>query len=65
MLFGVLYARKRYPFIKYLYVLLIVLGVVIFMYKKPSESKKLTETGGFIGIGEFLLVSLFRINQDF
>jgi len=56
MLLGVLVARKRYPLIKYLYVLLIVLGVVLFMYKKPNETKKLTETGGIIGIGEFLLV---------
>jgi len=55
MLLGVLVARKRYPLIKYLYVLLIVLGVVLFMYKKPKETKKMTETGGIIGIGEFLL----------
>jgi UDP-galactose transporter B1 len=56
MLLGVLVARKRYPLIKYVYVLLIVLGVVLFMYKKPKETKKMTETGGIIGIGEFLLV---------
>lgn len=27
------------------------------MYKKPTDTKKTTETGGLIGIGEFLLVS--------
>jgi UDP-galactose transporter B1 len=57
MLLGVLVARKRYPLIKYFYVLLIVLGVVLFMYKKPKETTKFSETGGIIGIGEFLLVS--------
>ncbi|CAF0909293.1 unnamed protein product [Adineta ricciae] len=56
MLLGVLVARKRYPLVKYLYVLLIVLGVVLFMYKKPTETRKTTETGGLIGIGEFLLI---------
>jgi len=57
MFLGVLVARKRYPLIKYFYVVLIVLGVVLFMYKKPKESKKMEDTGGLIGIGEFLLVS--------
>jgi UDP-galactose transporter B1 len=57
MLLGVLVARKRYPLMKYFYVLLIVVGVVLFMYKKPNETTKLAETGGFVGIGEFLLVS--------
>ncbi|CAF4717986.1 unnamed protein product [Rotaria sp. Silwood1] len=54
MLLGVLVARKRYPLIKYFYVLLIVLGVVLFMYKKPKETKVI-DTGDLIGIGEFLL----------
>ena len=58
MLLGVLVARKRYPWMKYFYVLLIVLGVVLFMYKKPKETDKVTESTGLIGIGEFLLVSL-------
>lgn len=56
MLLGVLVARKRYPWTKYLYVLLIVLGVVLFMYKKPKEESKMSESGDFVGIGEFLLV---------
>ena len=57
MLFGVLVARRRYPWIKYFYVMLIVLGVVLFMYKKPTRSVKMTDPSAFIGIGEFLLVS--------
>jgi UDP-galactose transporter B1 len=56
MLLGVLVARKRYPWIKYFYVMLIVLGVVLFMYKKPEQTTKVTDTSGIVGIGEFLLV---------
>ncbi|CAF1435984.1 unnamed protein product [Adineta steineri] len=56
MLLGVLIARRRYPLIKYFYVLLIVAGVVLFMYKKPKETTKMVESGGIIGIGEFLLM---------
>lgn len=56
MLLGVLVARKRYPLVKYLYVSLIVIGVVLFMYKKPTETKKAIEGGSIIGIGEFLLI---------
>ncbi|CAF2658453.1 unnamed protein product [Rotaria sp. Silwood2] len=55
MLLGVLVARKRYPLEKYFYVLLIVVGVVLFMYKEPKESTKLAEEGEIFGIGEFLL----------
>ncbi|CAF0956599.1 unnamed protein product [Adineta ricciae] len=55
MLFGVLIARRRYPLRKYLYVLLIVIGVVLFMYKEPKETEKAAEEGAMIGIGEFLL----------
>ncbi|CAF1467778.1 unnamed protein product, partial [Adineta steineri] len=49
MLLGVLIARRRYPLIKYFYVLLIVAGVVLFMYKKPKETTKMVESGGIIG----------------
>ena len=56
MLLGVLVARKKYPWTKYFYVLLIVLGVVLFMYKKPKENSKTTDSSEFVGIGEFLLV---------
>ena len=31
-------------------------GVVLFMYKKPTETKAAIEGGSIIGIGEFLLV---------
>ncbi|UJR37095.1 hypothetical protein I4U23_029799 [Adineta vaga] len=55
MLLGVLLARKRYPLRKYLYVLLIVFGVILFMYKEPKETAKALDEGEIFGIGEFLL----------
>lgn len=59
MIIGVLYARKRYPLLKYLFVFLIVLGVGIFMY----NPNKLVGGGGnqdasssFVFAGEALLL---------
>lgn len=52
MILGVLLGRKSYPLRKYLFILLIVVGVVLFMFKdKGGDSKEL----GF-GLGELLLV---------
>jgi len=50
---GVLFAHKSYPYRKYLYILMIVTGMAIFLYKeKPGKSH-----GGFsFGAGEFLLL---------
>jgi len=54
MLLGVLLARKRYPAVKYLFVLLIVIGVILFMYQpKHGDS-----TDHVLGWGELLLVSI-------
>jgi len=56
MLFGVLFAHKRYIWRKYIYVLLIVIGMAIFLYK-PSRALK--GPSFQFGIGElFLLASL-------
>ncbi|CAF1520434.1 unnamed protein product, partial [Didymodactylos carnosus] len=55
MLFSVIVARKRYPLSKYLFVLLIVVGVVLFMYKEPKEVINQV-SDSFLGIGEFLLI---------
>jgi hypothetical protein len=38
MLLGVLIAKKRYPLAKYLFVLMIVCGVALFLYKDVSKS---------------------------
>ena len=50
MVLGVLIGRKRYPALKYLFVLLIVAGVAMFMYKddKASASKS-DDTAGILG----------------
>ncbi|KAL7073159.1 hypothetical protein ACQ4LE_007559 [Meloidogyne hapla] len=54
MLFGVFFAHKRYPLRKYFYVLLIVIGMAIFLYKPGKQSKHFQ-----FGAGElFLCASL-------
>ncbi|KAJ8737492.1 hypothetical protein PYW08_000087 [Mythimna loreyi] len=53
MILGVLIGHKSYPAKKYLFVLLIVLGVVMFMYK--DQGKKIVDESSGIGIGEILL----------
>ncbi|XP_067869388.1 solute carrier family 35 member B1 [Heterodontus francisci] len=54
MVLGVLIGRKRYPFTKYLCVLLIVLGVALFMYK-PKNGSGSADDHTF-GFGEILLL---------
>ncbi|XP_013136527.1 PREDICTED: solute carrier family 35 member B1 homolog [Papilio polytes] len=53
MILGVLIGRKSYPLKKYLFVLLIVIGVALFMYK--DQGKKTSDDSG-MGIGELLLL---------
>lgn len=54
MILGVLIGRKSYAMQKYLFVLLIVIGVALFMYK---DSKPSTSTGGDRSfMGELLLI---------
>jgi UDP-galactose transporter B1 len=52
MILGVLLGKKNYPLRKYLFVLLIVVGVAMFMYKDGKSS----EGNSQLGFGEFLLV---------
>lgn len=64
MILGVLFGRKRYPLLKYFFVLLIVIGVALFMYKdKAAATSKADEKAktdfdifSYIGIGEILLI---------
>lgn len=51
MILGVLLGRKSYSLRKYLFVLIIVIGVVLFMYKEGKVNKN-TENAG---LGEILL----------
>lgn len=55
MILGILFARKRYPWAKFLFVLMIVLGVAMFLYKDSGQSKK-SDSDSLIGMGEILLV---------
>ncbi|XP_050406369.1 solute carrier family 35 member B1 [Patella vulgata] len=53
MILGVLIARKKYPLVKYLFVIMIVIGVALFMYKDNKASAKDKHE---MGIGEILLL---------
>lgn len=52
MILGVLLGRKSYSVQKYLFVLLVVIGVALFMYKDGKQSNN----SATFGIGEMLLV---------
>ncbi|XP_013385212.1 solute carrier family 35 member B1 isoform X2 [Lingula anatina] len=54
MILGVLVARKRYPLLKYLFVLMIVTGVALFMYKDKKPKSGQEEHS--LGMGEILLL---------
>ena len=58
MILGVLVGRKSYPLLKYLFILMIVVGVAIFMYKDNVGTNKNTMTKGesYVGVGELLLI---------
>lgn len=56
MILGVLLARKRYPLVKYLCVLLIVLGVALFMYKENPKKVMANSSSWVLGFGEILLL---------
>lgn len=53
MILGVLLGRKSYPFKKYIFVFLIVLGIVLFMLKENKGTHSTEET--LLGVGELLL----------
>ncbi|CAG4984274.1 unnamed protein product [Parnassius apollo] len=55
MILGVLIGHKAYPLKKYFFVLLIVIGVVLFMYKDQGKKTIANDSQGF-GVGELLLL---------
>lgn len=60
LFFGVLIGHQRYPLLKYLIVLLIVVGVIMFNYKDGSgrsSGDAQWKLFDLIGPGEFLVVS--------
>jgi len=56
MVLGVIIGRKRYPALKYLFVLLIVAGVAMFMYKDGKANASKSDADGILGMGEILLL---------
>ena len=55
MILGVLIGRKRYPILKYVFVLMIVVGVALFMIKDGKETNK-KEGEVVFGVGGILLL---------
>lgn len=53
MILGVLISNKKYSFQKYVFILMIVVGVALFMYKDGAKSTKVNEET--VGLGELLL----------
>ncbi|XP_045463518.1 solute carrier family 35 member B1 homolog [Harmonia axyridis] len=54
MIFGVLLGRKSYTLRKYIFVLIIVIGMVLFMLKDKPPGK--VDSGVSFGIGEILII---------
>ena len=55
MVLGVLVGGKKYPTLKYLFILMIVAGVALFMYK-DSAAQKAGSGDSLVGVGELLLL---------
>merc|ERR550534_2297331 len=55
MVLGVLVGGKKYPTLKYIFILMIVAGVALFMYK-DSAAQKAGSGDGLLGVGELLLL---------
>merc|ERR1719450_10242 len=55
MVLGVLVGRKKYPALKYLFILMIVAGGALFMYK-DSAAQKAGSSDSLVGVGELLLL---------
>lgn len=53
MILGVILGRKVYPLKKYVFIFLIVIGVILFMYK--DQGSKSDDSSGF-SVGELLLI---------
>merc|ERR550519_1567018 len=56
MVLGVLVGRKSYPLLKYMFILMIVGGVALFMYKDKAAKTSAGTTDSLIGVGELLLL---------
>ncbi|XP_033732057.1 solute carrier family 35 member B1-like isoform X2 [Pecten maximus] len=54
MILGIVFARKRYPAAKFIFVLMIVIGVAMFLYKDKAPTSK--DNKPLFGFGELLLL---------
>jgi len=54
MILGVLLGRKSYPWRKYMFVFMIVIGVALFIYKDKKSTSAQDHTG--LGLGEMMLL---------
>lgn len=61
MILGILLARKRYPAAKFLFILMIVIGVSLFLYKDQQKTT-VAEHKPIIGIGELLLLASLTLD---
>lgn len=55
MILGVLLGKKKYPFTKYVFVCMLVFGVVLFMLKDKASAAA-SEDDSLIGVGDLLLI---------
>lgn len=62
MLLGVLLANRRYALRKYAFVLLIVIGIGLFMYKPKVSQQSQQQTPSAFSTGELLL--LMSLSMD-
>jgi solute carrier family 35 (UDP-galactose transporter), member B1 len=56
MVLGVLVGKKQYALKKYIFVIMIVIGVVLFMFKDNTAGAGMKQTESSFGIGEVLLL---------
>ncbi|KAK6621864.1 hypothetical protein RUM44_001671 [Polyplax serrata] len=56
MIFGVLLGKKSYSLRKYIFVGMVVFGVILFLYKDKKDKKEQNEFEG-MGLGELLVLS--------
>ena len=55
MILGVIFGKKSYPLAKYFFILTVVVGVALFMFKDKAVAAQETA----FGIGEILLVFFY------
>ena len=65
MILGVLIGRKRYPLLKYLFILLIVIGVALFMFKDGKSNKAAESGDSLLGEEYFKEVETYAMYKNY